>query len=158
MREPARPASRWLWILIGVLVLATVVYGIFHAVGSRPQKQELDRSVDTITSALRKAVTLRDQERSGKASVTQARVGLEEVKKDLEGVATAMANAQPEPGLLQTYQRVSRFADNAAIQVNALASDAPPDSLDRTEARLRAMLHAAGKLHAAAASLRANSR
>jgi hypothetical protein len=158
MREPARPASRWLWILTATLVLATVVYGIFHAVGSRPKKQELDRSVDTIRSALGKALTLRDQERSGEASVTQVRVELEKVRQDLEDVATMMADARPEPTLVQTYQRAARLADNAAKQVNALASDAPPDSLDRTEARLRAMHAAAGKLRAAAASLRGKSR
>jgi flagellar basal body-associated protein FliL len=161
MRESARPgrrASRWVWILVAVLVLATAVYGIFHAVGSRPAKQELDRSVDTITSALGKALTLRHQERSGEASAAQVQVELEKVKNDLEDVATAMAHARPEPGLLQTYQRAAHLADNAAKQVNALASNAPADSLDRTEARLRAMHAAAGKLRAAAASLRGNSR
>jgi hypothetical protein len=74
------------------------------------------------------------------------------VKKDLEDVAKATADARPEPGLAQTYERISHFAVNAAKQVNALASDAPPDSLDRTEARLRAMLAAASKLRAATAS------
>jgi hypothetical protein len=152
MRARAKPASRWRWILIAVLVLATVIYGIVHAVGPRSKKQELDRSVDTITSALGKALTLRDQVRSGQTSVTHARGELEKVKKDLEDVAKATADARPEPGLAQTYERISHFAVNAAKQVNALASDAPPDSLDRTEARLRAMLAAASKLRAATAS------
>jgi hypothetical protein len=158
MRARAKHASRRLWILIAVLVLATVIYGIVHAVGPRSKKQELDRSVDTITSALGKALTLRDQVRSGQTSVTHARGELEKVKKDLEGVASAMADAHPEPVLAQTYERVSNFAANAAKQVNALASDAPPDSLDRTEARLRAMLAAASKLRAATASHPGSSR
>ena len=157
MGARAKHASRWRWILIAVLVLATVIYGIVHAVRPRFKKQELDRSVDTITSALGKALTLRDQVRSG-ASVTQARGELEKVKKDLEGVASATADARPEPGLVQTYERVSHFAVNAAKQVKALASDAPPDSLDRTEARLRAMLAAANKLRAATASHPGNPR
>ena len=141
-----------------MLVLATVIYGIVHAVRPRFKKQELDRSVDTITSALGKALTLRDQVRSGQASATQARGELEKVKKDLEGVASATADAHPEPGLVQTYGRVSHFAVNAAKQVKALASDAPPDSLDRTEARLRAMLAAASKLRAVTASHTENPR
>jgi hypothetical protein len=149
MRARAKPASRWLWILIAVLVLATVIYGLVHAVGPRSKKQELDRSINTITSSLGKALTIREQERSGQATVTQARAEFEKVKKDLEGVATTMGEARPEPAQVQIYQRVSHFAANAAKQVNALASDAPPDSLDRTEARLRAMLAATSKLRAA---------
>lgn len=142
-----------------MLVLATVIYGIVHAVGPRSKKEhELDRSVDTITSALGTALTIRDQVRSGQASVTQARGELGKVKKDLEGVAMTMGDARPEPARVQIYQRVSHFAANAAKQVNALGSDAPPDSLDRTEARLRAMLAAASKLRAATASHPGNSR
>jgi len=149
MRGRAKHENRRLQILITVVVLAAVVFGVYHMVGSRAGKQDLDRSVDTITSALNKALALRDQERSGQASVTRVRAELENVRKDLEGVSKATGDSRPEPDLVQHYQRVSYFSANAAKQVNALASDAPPDSLDRTEARLPAMLAAAGKLRAA---------
>jgi flagellar basal body-associated protein FliL len=158
MRGPAKHENRWLQILIAVVVLAAVVFGVYHMVGSRAGKQDLDRSVDTITSTLGKALTLREKERSGQASVTQVRAELENVRKDLEDVAKATGHSRPEPSLVQHYQRVSHFSANAAKQVHALASDAPPDSLDRTEARLRAMLAASSKLRAAAASDRRNPR
>ena len=158
MRGRAKHGNRWLPILIAVVVLAVAVFGVYRMVGSRAGKQDLDRSVDTITSALGKALMLRDQERSGQASVTRVRVELENVRKDLEGVARATGDSHPEPSLVQLYQRVSYFSANAAKQVHALASDAPPDSLDRTEARLRAMLTAASKLRAAVASDRGSPR
>jgi flagellar basal body-associated protein FliL len=158
MRGRAKHGNRWLQILIAVVVLAAAVFGVYRMVSSRTGKQDLDRSVDTITSALGKALTLRDQERSGQASVTRVREELEHVGKDLEGVARATGDSRPEPSLVQIYARVSYFSANAAKQVHALASDAPPDSLDRTEARLRAMLAAASKLRAAVASDRRNPR
>lgn len=149
MRGRAEHGSHWLQIVIAVLILAAIGFAAYRMLGSKPGKQDLDRSVDKITSSLGEALSLRDRERSGRATQTYVRTELELLRKDLQGVADKLAKAKPEPTLLQLFQRTSHFAGNAARQVAALASDAPPDSLDRTEARLRLMLDRAKKLRGA---------
>ena len=90
--------------------------------------------------------------RSGQTDLVQARAALDSLGQDLARTAAELEQAPVEPGLGQPYERVSRFAGNAAKQVAALASDAPPDSLDRTEARLKAMVAAASRLRASIAA------
>jgi len=152
MRGRAEHMSRWLQIVMAVLVLAAVAFGVYRALGSRSGKQDLDRSVDKVTSALGKALELRQRERSGQAPSTYMRTQLDLLRQDLEKEAATLAKARPEPSALQSFQRVSHFAENAAKQVGALASGAPPDSLDRTEARLRMMLDRAKGLRSARAA------
>ena len=138
-----------------MLVLAGVAYGMVRTMGHRPEKQEVDRSpqweelagsVDKIAASLRGAIQVRDQVRAGQVGAAQAQTELQGISNDLAAMATGLEQTSAEPRLLLSYQRVSRFASNAARQVSALASNAPPDSLDRTEARLHAMLTATGRL------------
>lgn len=152
MRGRAEHGSHWLQIVIAVLVLAAIGFAAYRTLGSQPGKQDLDRSVDKITSSLGEALSLRDRERSGQATQTYVRTELERLRKDLQEVADKLAKAKPERTFLQQFQRASYFAGNAARQVRALASDAPPDSLDRAEARVRMMLDRAKKLRAAGAA------
>ncbi|HET9941436.1 MAG TPA: hypothetical protein VFR25_10095 [Candidatus Eisenbacteria bacterium] len=146
--------------MISALVVAAVAYGVVRTMGSKPKKQELDRSptleqldrsIDDVAATLNGALRARDRVRAGQASAPQARAELDSLRQDLERVAAEVERTQTEPSLVQAYERVSRFAANAARQVGALASDAPADSLERTEARLRAMLTAAGRLRATVA-------
>ncbi|HKO22468.1 MAG TPA: hypothetical protein VJX91_07420, partial [Candidatus Eisenbacteria bacterium] len=130
---------------------------VVRSMGRWPEKQELDRptkrqelesSLDKIAATLGEALKIRDQVRAGQVGVAQAQTELLGMSQDLGAIARGLAQVSPGPTLLQSYGRVSSFAGNAAKQVGALASNAPPDSLDRTEARLHAMLTAAGRLRA----------
>ncbi|HEX5031511.1 MAG TPA: hypothetical protein VFX78_08640 [Candidatus Eisenbacteria bacterium] len=160
MHRPKKRTKRWLWVMISALVVAAVAYGVVRTMGSKPKKQEpdrspalqqLDRSIDHVAAILTGALQVRDRMRAGPAGATQARAELDSLRQDLERVAAVAQQAETEPSLVQATERVSRFAANAARQVGALASDAPADSLERTEARLRAMLTAAGRLRASVA-------
>jgi hypothetical protein len=161
VRRPKKRSNRWLWIIVSLVVVAAVAYGVVRTIGSQPKKQELDRSpaglqldasMDEIAATLGGALQIRDQMRSGQMDLVEARAALDSLGQDLARTATELEQAQVEPGLVQPYERVSRFAGNAAKQVGALASDATPDSLDRTEARLKAMVAAAGRIRASIAA------
>ena len=152
--------------MISALVVAAVAYGVVRTMGSNSKKQELDRSptgqqldrsVDHVAATLTGALQIRDRMRAGQADATQARAELDSLRQDLERVSAEAQQTETEPSLVQPYERVARFAANAARQVGALASDAPEDSLDRTEARLRAMLVAAGRLRSSVAPRRGTS-
>lgn len=160
MRQRRKRSNRWLWAVISALVVAAVAYGVFRTMGSKPKMQELDRSpdlqrldrsIDDVAASLTGALQIRDRVRAGQASSVQARAELDSLRQDLERVAAEAEGAQTDPSLVQVYERVSRFAANAAKQVGALASDAPADSLARTEAIVRAMLPAAGRIRASVA-------
>ena len=160
MRRPKKRSNRWLWIIVSLVVVVAVAYGIVRTTGSRPKKQELDLSpgrkqldgsIDRIVANLVEALRIRDQVQAGQTAATQAHAELDSLRLDLERVAADLGQAAFDPTLVQAYERVTRFAGNSAKQVGALASDASPDSLSRTEARILAMLTAAGRLRATVA-------
>lgn len=146
---------------MSLVVVAAVAYGVVRTIGSHPKKQELDRSpipqqlddsMGKIAATLGEALQIRDQMRSGQTDSVKARAALDSLGQDLARTSAELEHAQVEPGLVQAYERLSRFAGNAAKQVAALASDAPPDSLDLTEARIKAMVAAASRLRASIAA------
>lgn len=161
VRRPKKRSNRWLWIIVSLVVVAAGAYGVVRTIGPQPKKQDLDRSparqqldgsMGKIAATLGGALQIRDQMRSGQTDSVQARAALDSLGQNLARTAAELEQVPVEPGLLQAYERVSHFAGNAAKQVAALASDAPPDSLDRTEARLKAMVAAAGRLRASIAA------